>query len=114
MSDTRHELREKRYIEGIETEERSANDPFGFKEIARDPRRKNDRWAVGKEVADRATRIFALVVAELMGSPEQFVFGVELAALNVFNADNIPLTPEQIKEARDAAFEYYVKMRSKA
>lgn len=87
-------------------EERTPNDPFGF---AKPKKKTADRYAEGKEAGRRITQFIGLVSAEMGIDPDQVMFGVELAALNTFNAQDCPMTEEQIAKAREAAFDYYAR-----
>lgn len=91
------------------TEERPANDPFGLSS-AKAP---TEDFEAGKEGAVRFTKFFALLVQDFALAPKASLFMAELTFLNIFNADDIPLSESEIEEARAAAFKYYSESRAK-
>lgn len=90
-------------------EERSANDPFGLSS-AKTP---TEDYEAGKEGAVRFTKFFALLVQDFALAPKASLFMAELTFLNIFNAEDIPLSSSEIEEARAAAFKYYSESRAK-
>lgn len=90
-------------------EERKANDPFGLSS----PKAPTEDYEAGKEGAVRFTKFFALLVQDFALAPKASLFMAELTFLNIFNAEDIPLSPAEIEEARAAAFKYYSESREK-
>lgn len=88
--------------------ERDPKDPFGFNS----GKSRTDDYEVAKEVAARLTRFFALCVQDFALTPSAAMFAAELASLNIFNADDIPASAEEIEGARKAAYNYYAKARA--
>jgi hypothetical protein len=87
-------------------DERTPNDPFGF---AKPKKKTKDHYAEGKEAGRRITQFIGLVASEMGLDPDQVMFGVELAALNTFNAQDCPMSEEHIAKAREDAFDYYAR-----
>jgi len=87
--------------------ERDPSDPFGLKEMAP----LTDNYQAALDPTQRLVRFFSLLCQEGNLGPRAGVFMMELTALNVLNADDVPLSPEEINEVRQAAFEYYQKVR---
>ena len=90
-------------------EERSATDPVGLSS-AKAP---TEDYEAGKEGAVRFTKFFALLVQDFALAPKASLFMAELTFLNIFNAEDIPLSSSEIEEARAAAFKYYSESRAK-
>jgi len=88
--------------------ERDPKDPFG---LSGDQPRTDD-YEVAKKVAARLTKFFALCVQDFALTPRAAMFAAELAALNIFNAEDVPATAEEIEDARKSAYDYYVKARA--
>lgn len=88
-------------------EERSEKDPFGH-QIA--PEFSNN-YERAKAASERFTKFFALLVQEFGLAPKAAMFMAELSFLNIFNAEDIPATPEDINEARELAYQYFTKAR---
>jgi hypothetical protein len=88
-------------------DEREAKDPFGLSKKAA----PKDDYEVAKACAERFTKFFALLLQDFELAPKAALYMAELTFLNIFNADDIPLSKEEIEEARRAAFEYYAKSR---
>lgn len=84
--------------------ERSDDDPFGLKE---------DRGVATDQelmrVVLRFFRFFDLLLQEFKLTPQQAIYMMEYTALAVYNDKNCPLTPAQVKQARDAAVKAYIK-----
>jgi hypothetical protein len=93
----------------LSTEERKASDPFGLS-ATKSP---TEDYEAGKEGAVRFTKFFALLVQDFALAPKAALFMAELTFLNIFNAEDIPLTSADIEEARAAAFKYYSESREK-
>lgn len=90
-----------------ERQERDPKDPFGFTQ----EREVADDYNAAKHVAVKLTRFFALCVQDHGLAPRAAMFAAELTSLNIFNAKDIPATPEEIDAARKAAYDYYVASR---
>lgn len=90
-----------------ERAERDPKDPFGFKQ----DREVTEDFNEAKRVTEKLTRYFALCVQDHGLSPRAAMFAAELTSLNIFNAKDIPATPEEIDAARKAAYDYYVAAR---
>lgn len=88
--------------------ERSPDDPFGLKETSA----PTDNFQAALDPTQRLVRFFSLLCHESNLGPKAGVFMMELAALNVLNANDVPLTPEEIATTRQAAYDYYVKVRA--
>lgn len=88
-------------------DERKATDPFGFSET----RTPKEDYEIGKAAAERFTKFFALLVQDFELAPRAALFCAELTFLNIFNADDIPISEVEVEAARKAAFEYYTKSR---
>lgn len=88
-------------------DERDASDPFGLNKKSA----PTEDYEIAKRCAERFTKFFALVVQDFELGPKASLFMAELTFLNIFNADDIPLSKEAIDQARRDAFEYYAKSR---
>lgn len=88
--------------------ERDPKDPFGLGS----EQVRTDDYDVAKAVAVRLTKFFALCVQDFALSPGAAMFAAELASLNIFNAEDVPASAEEIDAARKAAYDYYVKARA--
>jgi hypothetical protein len=66
----------------------------------------NDR-GVAREVVERMVKFFQLCIGDFKLSPSAAVYAAELVSLNILNAQDIPLKPEEIEAARKEAYEYY-------
>lgn len=84
---------------------RSDKDPMGLKEPP------PVGYAVSQEAAERLVNFWRLLVAERRFDAKQAIYMIELAALNILNADDVPLSPEELKNVRQEAYEYYVANR---
>lgn len=84
---------------------RSDKDPMGLKEPP------PVGYEVSQEAAERLVNFWRLLVAERRLDANQAIYLIELTALNILNADDIPLSPEALKSVRQDAYEYYVKSR---
>lgn len=70
---------------------------------------KRDPWAWGVWASMRFTGFLKLLNRENASvNILQLVFALELTALNWFNATGLPVTQQQLKQARKAAYDYYV------
>lgn len=70
---------------------------------------KKDPWAWGVWASIRFTGFLKLLNRENVAiNVLQLLFALELTALNWFNATGLPVTAQQIKQARKAAYDYYV------
>ncbi len=92
----------------LAADERQPNDPFGLSSN----KAPTDDYEMGKAAAVRFTKFFALLVQDFSLAPKAAIYMAELTFLNIFNADDIPLTEEEINQARNAAFKYYSESRS--
>lgn len=90
-----------------ETEERDPKDPFGQNQ----KREVTDDYRAALEPTQRLVKFFSLLCGEFGLGPRAGIFMIELTALNVMNADDVPLTAEELAKARQDAFEYYSKVR---
>lgn len=88
-------------------EAREPSDPFGLKS----GQATTDSFQAALEPAQRLTKFFSLLCHDFKLGPKAGVFMMELASLNVLNADDIPLSATELEAARKAAFEYYQKVR---
>lgn len=88
-------------FESLPLAERQEPEP----EPVQDPR---DPWLNGKEIAVRLTRFLIVCMRTFGGKAVDLVFATELFALNVHNANDLPLTPAARDAARKAAYDYYV------
>jgi hypothetical protein len=84
--------------------ERPPGDPFGLQE-ERGP--LSD--AALMRVVQRMIAFFDLLLQEFKPTPHQAVFMMEYTALAVYNDKNCPLTPMQVKAARDQAVKAYLQ-----
>lgn len=91
---------------GVET--RDPSDPFGLKQTAQ----TTDSFPNALEPTQRLVKFFSLLCHDFKLGPKAGVFMMELASLNVLNAEDIPLTAAEIEAARKAAFEYYAQVRA--
>lgn len=80
--------------------------------IPGDPR-NGDPWYDAKVVAEQVVKALMLQAEFHSMGPKDIFFAMELAALNLFNDTNCPLSDEQKKAARKAAYDYYVSARAK-
>jgi hypothetical protein len=74
---------------------------------------EEDPWYIGKEIAVRITRFVALCAPSFQATPDQIFFATELAALNVFNAQDAPIPEVRREAARQAAYDYYTQSLAK-
>jgi len=88
---------------------RDPEDPFGFKQA---PAPKTDNIEAAKIVAEKLTKFFQLLIEEFRLTPGAAMFAAELYALNVFNAEDVPLTPQERDAARERAFKHYEAARA--
>lgn len=78
------------------------------------PNADKDPWWLGKEIAERITKFIALCgPAFQVEDLEQIYFATELASLNVFNAQDSPVSEARRNLARDAADKYFLDSLSK-
>ena len=87
-------------------EERTTEDPFGFKK----PSVPSEKLPM--EGAVRIVKFTMLLVKTFGMTPEQLIFAFELAACNIYNADDLPISSEKRDEIRKKAYEYYKKATS--
>src|SRR5882672_2734140 len=72
------------------------------------PGSEKDRWFLGKEMAVRITQFIAICPGSFQCEEfDQIYFATELAALNVFNAQDSPISAPRREAARQAAYDYY-------
>lgn len=70
---------------------------------------RRDPWAWGIFASMRFTGFLKLLNRENAAvDVRQLIFALELTALNWYNAVGMPITPDQIKAARKAAYDHYV------
>ena len=81
--------------------ERKPGDPFGLSE---EPR---DEIEIARENAVRLVKFMMLLASQDRMSPRGVLYMTELFALNVMNAQDMPLSPKEAEKVRKAAFEYY-------
>lgn len=93
----------------VDAQERDPKDPFGLNDV----RELRDDLDAGKQAAERFTKFFALLVQDFSLAPRAAIFAAELTCLNIFNADDVPLSTEELDAARKAAYDYYVASRAK-
>lgn len=68
---------------------------------------KKDKLYHAKDVVEKTMAAFLILSEDRNLSPAEMIFAMELLALNVLNAQNCPLTPEQINKVRAKALKYY-------
>ena len=81
------------------------DDALGLKSAAPKKARVPDQAA--QEFAERLVKFFALCYEEFGLTPAEGVYAMELAALNILNARDCPLTPAEIDQHRARAFAYF-------
>jgi hypothetical protein len=87
--------------------ERTTKDPFGFEDDPTDPFEEAKRGCID------VVRFYMLVSAERRLGTEGMIFLAELVALNILNAQNIPIPPAQVEAARKKAYDYYQESLAK-
>ncbi len=71
---------------------------------------KRDPWAWGVWASIRFTGFLKMLNKQNAAvTVHQLMFALELTALNWFNAEGLPLTPDELKRTKAAAREYYLR-----
>jgi hypothetical protein len=88
-----------------EAEERTIEDPLGFKTESR----PNGREAA-KRMVEKLLKLSSLLLVEnRVTDPADQLFAYELFSLNVLNSVDCPLSAREVDAVRREAFEYYDK-----